>query len=124
MPRRSAPTFRRGHRWSFERGGFAGAPSTNTVFLQSFNGSQWNLAPTNYGGGSNHLAGRFQKYRDALNGTSVLLLTAQSFSLESTTSLNVTDSWLAVTNVPAVVDLQNTVTNPISGEARFYRLKK
>ncbi len=76
------------------------------------------------GGGSNYLAGRFQKYRDALNGTNVPLLAAQSFSLESTTSLNVTDSWLAVTNVPAVVDLQNTVTNPISGEASFYRLKK
>ena len=291
-----------GHRWSFERNGFAGAPSTNTVFLQSFNGSLWNLAQTNYAGGSNYLAGRFQKYRDAvsyaithrapdtvqangavtgemlatgpanafdlfiislltqpgaapapqfhplggvhpndaggaggsgnvcayawlplpipadavsmtfdfkidgnwqddslaaaLNGTNVLLLaasqvetnvtlnsglidvtpyaghtneffvgiiggtstnalltvqnvafytaappslqaeasgngmkvswplTAQNFGLESTTNFATTNSWTTVTNVPAVVDLQNAVTNPISGGARFYRLKK
>ena len=291
-----------GHRWSFERNGFAGAPSTNTVFLQSFNGSLWNLAQTNYAGGSNYLAGRFQKYRDAvsfaithrapetvqangavtgemlatgpanafdlfiislltqpgaapapqlrppdaqpndagpppppsgnvgayawlpipipadavsmsfdfkiegdwqddslaaaLNGTNVLLLaasqvetnvtlnsglvdvtpyagqtneffvgiiggtstnalltvqnvafyttappslqaeasgsglkvswplTAQNFNLESTTNLAATNTWTAVTNVPSVVDLQNAVTNPISGGARFYRLKK
>lgn len=51
-------------------------------------------------------------------------LTAQNFNLESTTNLVATNSWTAVTNVPAVVDLQNTVTNPISGEARFFRLKK
>jgi hypothetical protein len=285
-----------GHRWSFERNGFAGAPSTNTVFLQSFNGSQWNLAQTNYVGGSNYLDGRFQKYRDALayaithrapdtvqangavtgemlatgpanafdlfiislltrpgtpapkfpqlgphpndagggnvgayawlplpipadavsmsfdfkiegdwqddslaaalNGTNVLLLaasqvetnvtlnsglvdvtlyagqtneffvgivggtstnalltlqnvvfytaappslqaeasgndlkvswplTAVNFNLEATSKLAATNSWTGVTNVPAVVDLQNTVTNPISSGARFYRLKK
>lgn len=291
-----------GHRWSFERNGFAGAPSTNTVFLQSFNGSLWNLAQTNYEGGSNYLNARFQKYRDAisfaithrtpdevrangavsgemlatgpanafdlfiisllstpgasqapqfrplgaqpnddgpppppsgnvgayawlplpipsdavsmsfdfkiegnwqddslavaLHGTNVLSLaasevetnvtlnsglidvtkyagktneffvgiiggtstnalltvqniafytsappslqaeaagsglkvswplTAQNFNLESTTNLATTNSWTAVTNVPAVVDLQNTVTNPISGGAKFYRLKK
>ncbi len=290
-----------GHRWSFERGGFAGAPTTNTVFLQSANGSLWNLAQTDYVSGSNYLNGRFQKYRDALayaitrrtpdsaeangavqgelmatgplnafnsiifslltrhgtsqspqfrafgvhpndaggsggsgnvgayawlplpipadavsmsfdfrvegdwqddslaaalNGTNVLLLvgsqvetnvtvnsglidvstyaghtneffvgiiggtssnalvtvenlvfytaappslqaevsgsklkvswpfTSLNFNLESTTNLTTTNSWTAVTNVPAVVDLQNTVTNPISGGAKFYRLKK
>jgi pimeloyl-ACP methyl ester carboxylesterase len=51
-------------------------------------------------------------------------LTAQNFNLESTTNLTATNSWTPVTNVPAVVDLQNAITNPISGGARFYRLKK
>jgi len=34
------------------------------------------------------------------------------------------ESWTTLTNVPAIVDLQNAVTNPISDGAKFYRLKK
>jgi pimeloyl-ACP methyl ester carboxylesterase len=55
-----------GHRWSFERNGFAEAPLTNTVFLQSFNTTLWNLAQTDFTSASNYLDGRLQKYRDAL----------------------------------------------------------
>ena len=51
-------------------------------------------------------------------------LAAQNFGLEFTTNLTATNSWTAATNVPAVADLQNLVTNPISGGAKFYRLKK
>jgi hypothetical protein len=51
-------------------------------------------------------------------------LSAQNFSLQSTTDLTDTNSWTTLTNTPAVVDLQNTVTNPISGGGKFYRLKK
>jgi len=61
------------------------------------------------------------------SGDNLLLswpLSAQDFSLQSTTDLTDTNSWTTLTNTPAVVDLQNTVTNPISGGARFYRLKK
>lgn len=55
-----------GHQWSFEQGGFSGGRDTNTVFRQSFNGSLWNLAELDYAAGSNYLAGRFEKYRDAV----------------------------------------------------------
>ena len=51
-------------------------------------------------------------------------LSAQDFNLQSSTNLADTNSWTTLTNVPAIVDLQNTVTNPISGGARFFRLKK
>ena len=55
-----------GYRWSFERGGVAGAPAANKVFLQSFNGSFWNLVETDYPSGNSFLDARFQRYRDAL----------------------------------------------------------
>ncbi len=51
-------------------------------------------------------------------------LSAQDFGLQSTTNLAESNSWTTITNVPSIVDLQNTVTNPISGGAGFYRLKK
>ena len=51
-------------------------------------------------------------------------LAAQNFNLQSTTNLVNTNAWTMVTNVPAIVDLQNAVTNPISGAAKFYRMKK
>lgn len=51
-------------------------------------------------------------------------ISAQDFGLQSTTNLADTNSWTTLTNAPAIVDLQNAVTNPISGGARFYRLKK
>ena len=49
---------------------------------------------------------------------------ATGYALETTTNLAAVNSWIAVTNVPAIVNLQNVVTNPVSGRARFYRLKK
>ncbi len=54
-----------GYHWSFEQGGFAGAPSANTVFLQS--GSELNLVPTNYADASSLLSERIKKYRTALH---------------------------------------------------------
>lgn len=51
-------------------------------------------------------------------------LSAQDFNLQSTTNLADTNSWTTLTNVPAIADLQNAVTNPVSGGAKFYRLKK
>ena len=50
-------------------------------------------------------------------------LSTQNFVLEVSTNLGGLNSWTAITNTPAIVDLQNTVTNPISGSARYYRLK-
>jgi hypothetical protein len=51
-------------------------------------------------------------------------LSAANFSLQTTTNLADRNSWVTLTNVPAIVNLQNAITNPASGEARFYRLKK
>jgi hypothetical protein len=47
----------------------------------------------------------------------------QNSSLQTTTNLTEANSWTTVTNVPAVLNQQNVVTNGISGRMRFYRLK-
>jgi hypothetical protein len=49
---------------------------------------------------------------------------ATGYSLETTTNLADPNSWMAVIDTPAIVNLQCLVTNQISGAARFYRLKK
>jgi pimeloyl-ACP methyl ester carboxylesterase len=49
-------------------------------------------------------------------------MSAQSFSLQTTTSIADPDSWATLTNVPAIVNLQNVITNPIPGSQGFYRL--
>jgi hypothetical protein len=51
-------------------------------------------------------------------------LSAANFSVQTTTNLTDPNSWVTLTNVPAIVNLQNAVTNPVSGGAQFYRLKK
>jgi pimeloyl-ACP methyl ester carboxylesterase len=48
-------------------------------------------------------------------------LSAADYNLETSTDLV---SWAAVTNISTIVDLQNTVSNGISGGMRFYRLVK
>jgi hypothetical protein len=61
------------------------------------------------------------------NGGNVLLswpMTAQNFSLQTTTNLADPNSWTTLPNVPAIVNLQNAVTNPVSGGVQFYRLKQ
>jgi pimeloyl-ACP methyl ester carboxylesterase len=47
---------------------------------------------------------------------------SQNFSLQTTTNLADPNSWMTLTNVPAIMNLQNTITNPISGYQGFYRL--
>jgi hypothetical protein len=49
-------------------------------------------------------------------------MSSQNFSLQTTTNLADPNSWQTLTNVPAIVNLQNTVTNPIVGSQGFYRL--
>jgi very-short-patch-repair endonuclease/pimeloyl-ACP methyl ester carboxylesterase len=49
-------------------------------------------------------------------------VTVQDFSLQTTTNLADPNSWETLTNVPAIVNLQNSITNPISGNQGFYRL--
>jgi uncharacterized repeat protein (TIGR03803 family) len=50
------------------------------------------------------------------------LPSAQNFSLQTTTNIADPNSWTTLTNVPAIVNLQNTITNPIVGSQGFYRL--
>jgi hypothetical protein len=51
-------------------------------------------------------------------------LSAPGFALQSTRNLTDHNSWTTLTNSPVIVDSQNRVTDPISGPAKFYRLKK
>ena len=51
-------------------------------------------------------------------------MSAQNFSLQTTTNLADPNSWTTITDVPAIVNLQNAVTNSISDGMRFYRLKQ
>ena len=62
-----------------------------------------------------------------VSGSNVVIqwpLSANGYVLETTADLAATNAWTTVTNVPTIVDLQNTVTNPISGGKKFYRLRK
>jgi hypothetical protein len=61
-----------------------------------------------------------------ISGSSFVLswpASAQSFGLQTTTNLTDANSWTTVTNVPAVLNQQNVVTNGMSDRMRFYRLK-
>ena len=49
---------------------------------------------------------------------------ATGFTLQSTQDLTVPAGWLDVTNPPTALGGQFTVTNPISGAAQFFRLRK
>jgi hypothetical protein len=49
---------------------------------------------------------------------------AQNFTLQTTTNLADSNSWSAITNMPAIVNAQYVVTNQIAGASRFYRLKQ
>jgi len=49
-------------------------------------------------------------------------MSAQNFNLQTTTNIADPKSWQTLTNVPAIVNLQNTITNPVVGSQGFYRL--
>lgn len=62
-----------------------------------------------------------------ITGDDVLLswpVWAQGFNVQSTTNFTGANSWTTLTNVPAIVDSRNAVTNSIATGAKFYRLKK
>jgi hypothetical protein len=46
----------------------------------------------------------------------------QNFSLQTTTNLADPNSWVTLTNVPAMVNLQNTITDSMVNSQGFYRL--
>jgi uncharacterized repeat protein (TIGR02543 family) len=50
--------------------------------------------------------------------------TAVGFTLQSATDLGSPAAWTTVSSAPTVVNGQNTVTDPISGPRKFYRLAK
>jgi probable HAF family extracellular repeat protein len=90
--------------------GIIGGTSTNAVLTVSDIAFYVTLPPT---------------LQIQLSGTNVVVtwpLSAAGFVLETTDKLTTTDSWTTVTNVPAIVNFQYTVTNQISGSSRFYRL--
>jgi hypothetical protein len=86
---------------------------------------------------TNQISGRSSYYRLAIitapilqaqiSGSSFVLswpASVQNFGLQTTTNLADANSWMTVTDTPAIVNLQCLVTNQISGAARFYRLQK
>ncbi len=86
---------------------------------------------------TNQISGGSRFYRLAIivpptlqaqvSGSSFVLswpVSAQTYSLQTTTNLADANSWMSVTNTPAIVNLQCLVTNQISSGSRFYRLKK
>lgn len=50
--------------------------------------------------------------------------TVTGYHLERSSYPHVEESWTSVTNVPVIVDGQNTITNGITSELLFYRLRK
>jgi len=92
--------------------GFLGGTSTNAT-LQIYNIRFYSFEPPS-------LQAQF-------SGSNLIItwpLSAQSFCLQTTTNLADPDSWTTITDVPAIVNLQNAITNPISDGMRFYRLKQ
>lgn len=60
-------------------------------------------------------------------GANILLswsTNAAGFTLESKTNLGSANSWSSVLPLPVVVNGRNTVTNPVSGPRKFYRLNR
>ena len=55
-----------------------------------------------------------------------LIRALQTLIFRDNFNTNVTDSssWITVTNIPAIAHSENAVTNPVSGDVVFYRLKK
>lgn len=47
---------------------------------------------------------------------------AENFGVQTTTNLLNPSSWITLTNIPVIVNSQNTITNPVSKATRFYRL--
>lgn len=55
-----------GWKWSFEQLGFASAPATNTVYIQSLGSSPWNVVQTNWQNATNWLDSRILNYHHSL----------------------------------------------------------
>ena len=51
-------------------------------------------------------------------------LTVDNYALETTTNLSITNSWMPMTNTPVIVSSRNTITNTISQQSHYYRLRK
>jgi uncharacterized repeat protein (TIGR01451 family) len=47
---------------------------------------------------------------------------AVPFALQAVSSLSSSNAWAELTNAPSIIDGRNRVTNPATGESRFYRL--
>jgi len=65
--------------------------------------------------------------RSRLSGNAIVIswpVSSLPYVLESTTNLAITNSWVLITNTPAIVNSQNTLTNAISQPSQYFRLRK
>jgi uncharacterized repeat protein (TIGR03803 family) len=91
------------------------------------------LYGTTYGGGSSSAGTVFSLslplpqltiIRSGANVNLTWPTNATGFTLQSTTNLVSPGVWSTVSPAPVIVNGQNTVTNPISGTKKFFRLSK
>lgn len=95
--------------------------------------SDGNLYGTTRAGGSANNCGTVFKVdlrpllTSTLIGTDIVLSWldyATGYTVQSATNLNSPIGWVDLTNAPVVVDGRFVVTDAVSGDAKFYRLKK
>jgi pimeloyl-ACP methyl ester carboxylesterase len=101
------------------------AGQTVELFLGIVGGTSTNASLT--AGGISFYAVAPPSLQAQASGSNLVVtwpVSADGYALETSTSLTGTNSWAPVTNVPAILDFQNTVTNEISAGSRFYRLKR
>jgi uncharacterized repeat protein (TIGR03803 family) len=112
--------------YSFSGGSDGADPETELVLSGN------TLYGTANGGGSSGNGTVFSfTLRPQLNitpaGANVILTwptTVSGYTLQSTLNLGPAASWGPVSPLPVIVNGQNTVTNPISGSHKFYRLSQ
>ena len=101
-------------------------------FAELTRGNDGNFYGTTYDGGASNLGTIFRivmpvSLNARQSGNQIVLswpTNALGFTLQSVPNLNSPVNWIDSTNSPSVVGAQFVVTNPISGSAQFFRLKK
>jgi hypothetical protein len=100
--------------------------SGNTLYGTAYNGGDPGVN-VEYGTVFSLALGSAPQLNITPSGTNVILTwtnTASGFTLESTTNLVPLVVWTTNSTAPVVISGQNTVTNPISGTQKFYRLSQ
>jgi uncharacterized repeat protein (TIGR03803 family) len=96
------------------------ALSGNTLYGTALNGGNW-------GAGTVFDVSIAPRLTISRSGAKVILnwpTNAFGYALQSTTNAMSSAGWTTVSPAPVIVNGQNTVTNPVAGTGKFYRLIK